>query len=982
MRVFLLIFVFTFAFLNICLAQHGSLTGKVSSSAGVLPSASVIIKNTTLGVNTQLDGSFQFIKVPTGKHTLQISYLGYQKKEIEFLITANENTDAGTINLTPDSKNLSAVTINASLESGSETKAINMMRNSTRIVQVLSYETISKLPAKNAAEALRRMGGVMVETSRGEGSTVSLRGTPSDWTSTLVNGDRMPMADEENTTRTFEFEAFPAELIEYIEISRTVTPDQEGDNIGGIINFITKSQVDKRSLRVNVAGGYNLLAGKPLMNATIAWSDISKDKKFSYTINGSYFGRYYGAQANRLVYGNNFNHGIASFELKDYSGMKNTLGGNFAFEYKPNKRWSLGGNIVGGTMLDDKRQLKVRYNYNDGSGSRIRLQNIHGKLVRQFLGIDLHSSININEKLRLDIKVASYHNRFHYGNVPLGGNDPRNGYFFVEFISPLLYYKDMDAVSLYGGALSPNDPDPFITKLIGADNPYGTGDPYWNVQPQPINPQSSAPIQSSDFSFYQAFSELNRTRESDPIVNRIDLHYKINDKIKLQFGTKYRYKFGGRDISLHQWIQNTSVTSKPYPMTYFQTQPFDTRGGFIKELGSTYNNLFYPFLTNAQTDKFIQQMGDTLREYYMTPQTNQEYRYWVGSTYAYTESVYAAYAMADAKIGKKASLVGGLRAEYTVLKEQADTLLDSLAFDPATGYYYNVPATRYTDLKYLSLLPALNMNVTLNDKSNLRMAISRTFHRPNFEETKPGFGVYRIDELNLTFGNSKLKPSYSLNFDVMYEYYWGNKGMFSIGGYGKYVTDHIFAVTTSFVDNFGIIAKRYDNAPKSYVLGIEAGITRTFDFLPGFLSGFGCQANITYSYSRMQVPGRPTSQPMTNQTPIIYNVALFYEKYGVEARLGLNYNGSYLRELNLAAVKQLDGTMGLLHKDSSFDIFRYQTYSLDFQASYDFKKNYSIYIELMNLLDWPDITYRGVRSRPMRTEYYRQRGQIGFKYEF
>jgi outer membrane receptor protein involved in Fe transport len=57
-------------------------------------------------------------------------------------------------------------------------------------------------------------------------------------------------------------------------------------------------------------------------------------------------------------------------------------------------------------------------------------------------------------------------------------------------------------------------------------------------------------------------------------------------------------------------------------------------------------------------------------------------------------------------------------------------------------------------------------------------------------------------------------------------------------------------------------------------------------------------------------------------------------------------------------------------------------YSLDFGGSYTFKKHYTVYVELMNLLDWPDLTYRGQKERPIRTEYYRQRGQIGFKYDF
>lgn len=963
-------------------AQTGSVGGRIMDGNSPLPGAAVNIKDKIWGNLSNEDGYFKLINIPIGKYTIRISYLGYKAKEIDVEIS-KEPLDLGTIQLLPDIKDIEAIKVRGDLKTGSESKAINRMKNSDHVVSVISAETISKLPSKNAAEAAKRMGGVVVQNNKGEGSMISLRGTPADWTSTLVNGDRMPVADEENTSRTFEFEAFPSDLIDYVEISRSVTPDMEGDNIGGAINFITKSSVDKKTLKINIGGGYNVLAQKPIMNVGLLWGNRSKNGKFSYVINASYYGRYYGAQAFRVVYGSNFNQGIASYELKDYSGMRNTVGANAALEYKISRKITVGANFIYGIMLDDKRQRKTRYNYTEGSGARVRLQTIHGILVRQFYGGDIHANYQINDKLRIEAKIASYYNSFTYGKVPFKNKDPRNGYFFVEFISPLLYYKDVDAVDFYGNAIEPGSPNMYITKLIGDDNPYGHGDHYNNIQPQPVNPQDpNTPLAPNNYEFYQAFSELNRTWENDPIVAKLDFHYRINNNIRLQFGTKMRYKYGGRDISLHQWIQNTSVQSQPFLLTDFQTVPFDERGGFIRELGSNYNGTFMPFLSNSQTDNFVQQLDGKLREYTMQPQTNQEYRFWAGSKYTYEESVYAGYAMIDAKLGKKLSLVGGLRMEYTMLMERSDTLLDSLAFDPVSGNMYNVPEERITDLKYAAWLPALNVNWSINNKSNLRFAISRTFHRPNFEETKPGFGVYRVDELNLTFGNSKLKPSYSLNFDVMYEYYWGNKGMFSIGGYYKCVTDHIFAITTSYVDQFGIVAKRYDNAPESYVFGFEANFMRKFDFLPKFLSGFGINANITYSYSRMRVPGRSKAQAMTEQTPLLYNIALFYEKYGFSARLGLNYNGPYLKELNLASVQQPDGSMSLLHKDANFDIFKGENYSLDFLASYEFKKYYTVYIELANLLDYPDLVYRGKKERPIRTEYYRQRGQIGFKYEF
>ena len=971
-----------YLFFSICSAfgQTGSVSGRLVSKGESLPGAVVIIEATKLGTTTAFDGTFQLFNIPIGKQIIKVSYLGFKPLQKEVVITAGTTTQLHDIELEPDAKTLKEVSVTGSYKIGSEDKAINMVKTSSHVVSVMSSEAIAKLPSKTAAEAVKRIAGTSVQNDKGEGSLVSLRGTPIDWTATLVNGDRLPTSDEENASRAFDFEVLPSDFIDYIVVARTVTPDQESDNIGGIINFLTRSNVEKKTFKVNIGGGYNTLAGKPLMNAAVTYGNVSKNKKFSYVLDGSYYGRYYGAQAYKVVYASNFNQGIASYELKDYSGMRNTIGANAAFEYKPNDNVTVGGRFFYGRLSDDKNQYKTRFNYSDGSGARLRLQSISGMLIRQLFGGDVHGEFKVNDKITITAKVATYHNSFRYGNRPFKNKDPRNGYFFTEFMSPLLYYKDVDSVEFNGDPVGPNTVAPIVTKLLGVDNPYGTGDNYNNIQPQPINPQSTDPLQAGDFEFYRSWSELNDTWERDPVVARVDLNYVINNDVKLQFGFKGRYKEGARLVSLYEWRQNVPLRPQPYLLTDFNTVQLDERGGFLRELGSPYAGTFFPFLPQDQLLNFVPNLGDTLKPYEMNP-VNTEYRFWAGNRYTYTEGVYAGYGMADVRIGK-VQLVAGARLEYTNLQELSDTLLDSLAFDQPTGNYYYVPEQRRTSLKYLSVLPSINATWTINDKMNLRSAFSRTMHRPNFAETKPGSGAYCIDDLDLTYGNSRLKPAYSYNFDLTYEYFWGNKGMFSVGGYYKYVVNHIFAITTSYVDEIGIVAKRYDNANQSFVYGFEGAFVRKFTGLPGILSGFGLNANLTYSLSRMQAPGRSNKQAMTEQTPFLYNVALFYENDHLQARIAFNYTGAYLKDLNLATVKDLNGNLIYIHNNSDFDIFKGPMYSLDFGGSYTFKKHYTVYVELMNLLDWPDLTYRGQKERPIRTEYYRQRGQIGFKYDF
>lgn len=958
-------------------AQTGSVTGTVyNPGKEALPGAYVLLSGTNAGAISELDGGFSLFNVPVGKQQLVISYLGYGNDTLTIHITAGQTLKLGAIVLQEAGHNLSEVEIKAGLKKGSESKAINITKSSSRVITVISSENISKLPDKNAAETVKRIAGAAVQNNKGEGAYISLRGTPLDWTATLMNGDRIPVADEENTSRIFEFEVLPSDLIDYVIVSRTVTPDIEGDNIGGSINFLTKSAVEERTFKVNMALGASVLARKPTGNLNFLWGDVSKNKKFSYVINGSYFGRYYASQGYKLAFGSNYNHGLNRFELKDYDGTRQSFGGNFACEYKLSDKIKLGMKAISGGMLDDKWQRKTMYVYDSGDGKGMKLQSIHGKLNRVMAGGELNAEITPISKLKLNLRLASYHNQFTYGNVPYAKGDPRNGYFTEEFgIRSVFVYQDIDTIDLFGNAyIGAPGQIPFPTKLLGQDNPYGRGDDYKNIKPR-----LTTPVVADSFEFKRAFSELNTTKETDPIVAQADFTYSFNNNIKLLGGAKFRWKMGERNLSFHEWLLNIydQQSAAPIYMMSLQTQPFDERGGYLKEYGSPYKGSFMPFITKDQNRAFLEQYAYRLRERNMN-ELHPEYAQWVGSSYKYREYTTAGYLMGDFRIGRKFNIVTGLRLENTNMHVESDTLSSKYAIDTASGTVYYPGERRYSDIKYLAILPAFNFTYAITNNMNLRAAVSRTYHRQNFAEVKPGYAVIKYSEFEFVFGNPNLKPAYSYNFDLMYEYFWGNKGLFTVGTYFKYITDHIFVTTQADFDpRTGIVYKAPTNAGKSWVFGVEANIQRKMDFLPGGWGGIGVSANITYSLSRMQVPGRANSQAMAEQTPLLYNVALYYEKYGLETRLALNYTGAYLKELNLASVKGL----GLLHKDSNYDIFQGENYSLDFQCAYTFKKHYTVYVEMNNLLDWPYLEYMGNKNRPIRVEYYRQRGQVGFKYE-
>lgn len=986
---------FVFFSLSLTHAQSvGSVRGTISDSSGALTGASVYIANTSIGTITDINGAFTLSGIPAGKQVLTITFLGYIKSTKDIRISADTIIDLGQMLLAIDAKNLKEVTVNGKLKSGSEKQAITMTQNSQRVVTIISSENIKRLPDKNAADALKRIAGVTIQNNRGEGGYVSLRGTPNDWTSTLIHGDRLPVADEDNTSRSFEFEVLPADLIDRIEVTRTVTPDLEGDNIGGSINFILKEPVEQRTFIVNSALGVDFASDKPQGNINIMYGDVSRNKKFRFVINTSLRERFYQFDAFKLIYGNNFNHAINRYELRDYSGNRTNFGGNTGFDWLPTDKFKLGFKAMTGVMEDNKYQDRMAYTYASGDGQTVQPQFLHGLLNRQLFGGSLEAEIKPTDKWQIDVKYSGYYNRFFYGSPKQRQDNPADDYTDVVFnnVNPGFRYYDIVPILQNGqkdpnnGLTTGNNPSWGASKLLNIDNPWGNGNPYSNIQPQ-----YNYPVTTSSVSFLQVYAQTNYTYETDPAVGQIDAKYKLNKKVTFQFGAKGRFKEGARELSSHTWVQNPNngLNTTTYYLSDFQTSP-SRWINFLPEFGSNYGNLSgLANMSRDQLNSFIPTMN-ALGHCQMISQWmdsfNPNYYQYVGSVYDYREAQAGTYGMADANVGKW-NIVGGLRLEYTHLYEHALALNYNASLrtgvDPHDGKTYNyLPVLdAYTHIQYLAVLPSLNANYNINSKSKFRMAASRTFHRQNFQEVKPGAALINYYDFLYIVGNPHLKPTFSYNLDFSYQYFWGNSGLITLTTYGKYVYDHILVTTTAGYDPLTqFITKTYENAGNSYVWGIEGEIKRKFDFLPKFASGFGIGANITYSISRMHVPGRPNSQPMSEQSPLLYNLSLIYEKYGVKSSLALNYNSPFLLELNLATLP--NSTTGqLLHPNSDFDTFMGEQYSLDYQISYEFKKHFSIYLEANNLLNSAYKQYIGNPDRPLRVEYYKQRGQIGFKYE-
>ncbi|SDC52019.1 TonB-linked outer membrane protein, SusC/RagA family [Algoriphagus faecimaris] len=149
----------------VAFAQSRVVTGTVISSEDNLPipGATVLVKGTTIGTATDLDGRFS-ISVPSGSDVLVVSFVGSTSKEISI-----GNRSELDVILDPDTKLLGEVVITG--------YSVQTKREVTGAVSQVRGDVIENLPMQSFDRALQgRAAGVQVASANGiPGGAVNIR---------------------------------------------------------------------------------------------------------------------------------------------------------------------------------------------------------------------------------------------------------------------------------------------------------------------------------------------------------------------------------------------------------------------------------------------------------------------------------------------------------------------------------------------------------------------------------------------------------------------------------------------------------------------------------------------------------------------------------------------------------------------------------------------------------------------------------------
>jgi TonB-dependent receptor len=238
----------------------GNLKGFVldSKSGEPLVGASIIIENTKFGTSVNLDGSFEIKGIPAGNYVCKIQYIGYAVERKSFTIKENQAIVKLDFKLNESFNELNEIIVSASADKETDNSARKSEQKSDNVVNIISAKTIQLLPDITVGNILQRVSGVsVVRNSSGDGQYAVIRGMDKRYNYTSVNGVKIPSPDNKN--RYVPMDIFPADLLERLEVVKALTPNMEGDAIGGAMNMVMKSVPDYLTLSATASGGYSQL---------------------------------------------------------------------------------------------------------------------------------------------------------------------------------------------------------------------------------------------------------------------------------------------------------------------------------------------------------------------------------------------------------------------------------------------------------------------------------------------------------------------------------------------------------------------------------------------------------------------------------------------------------------------------------------------------------------------------------------------------
>jgi len=725
---------------------RGKVTDKLSNES--LIGATVSLKNTKFGAKAGLDGRFRISGIPNGTYTVVVRYIGYQTIEQSIEISATSDTARVNFAMLPSQLKRDQVVVEGRKNLSTEASARTSVQTSPTVLNIVSAKTIEVSPDIQVAQVIQRVSGVSIERNQnGDGQYAIVRGMDKRYNYTLINGVKIPSPD--NSNRYIPLDIFPAELLDRLEVTKALTPDMEGDAIGGVVNLVMKNAPEYFLFKANASTGANLQYFGP---------NSRKFQEFNTSVQSHLSPNLINPPAPD---GTRYQATMADFPLE-------------ASKFTPVTPMP---NLLAGFTI----------------GNRFGEQKEFGAILAtsyqsQFLGTTSHLfTTDVNRENNSTAFNSVLGREFSVHQIRSGVHSKLD----YEF-SPL------NKISLYNAYVRLVDQQSrFITDTNLARNRVGSGE-----GTVAIEYRSRQQIQNIYNGTLQGIHLLQENLKFDWSTVYSIATNNDPDMATLQLTTESKLDSNGnhRDLPifydqdyLRRWTSNSDRDIASYVNLLYSTSDEDMTidykiGGMVRL--KARENIFDRYLIrpNPSNQEYTGDLTQTTFRIFNPAGSNRN-----ALNYTIDENVFAGYAQSKIQFGNY-QILAGLRFEHTALS----WITESDASIPgATG-----------DRSYSDILPSLHFKYMPTKQINWRANYFRSISRPGFFEVIP-YNIFEEDYRQQ--GNPDLNRVTADNVDIRFEFFPEALDQILLGVFYKRIQDPIeralqvqgtsIAMTTQ---NFGV----------------------------------------------------------------------------------------------------------------------------------------------------------------------------------
>lgn len=930
----------------------GAVSGVVVSTwdGAPLPGVVVSVRGTTLAAQTDASGRFELKSIPPGDQVLRFSKSGYATAVVTDVRVLLGQTTTVNGNLRPEFHEMEEYEVTAEEFTEQATALLLERQNASALIESIGSDRFSRLAAGDAAEIMTKITGVSVM----EGKFAVIRGLSDRYNLALLNGADIPSADPYR--RAAQLDMFPAEVIDSVVVSKTFTPDMPGGFSGGAMDIRTKSFPERFIFKTGAGVGYNTQAtdndnfltypggGRDwlamddgtrampselrnvtgddlrtlLQTATSGSLAIAFDEKTAAAeemdrLTRSFGSPRMGPTRKAPPPDHDFN-----FLIGDTVKVRGVPVGYFGgLNYERDYRFYEGGVRRRYAPRPDSAP-EVYQDYDDSRSSTLAqwsaLANLAVRPLEQHqLDYTFLYTQNAEDTARkLNGRIFSsgedqfhderrtHQNLLHWTERNLTAHQFRGEHVFSAL-------RDLQADWLVSLANTTQDePDLRYFNFISYPNPT-----------DPENSLRGVDLISNNTPFPDRPTRYFRHLEDD------------NRNVKLDF------TLPGEDWRGLPWKLKAGVFDSTSERAFYE-RTFSYAGGNRSLVDPETFPYEYMAGTNAPPPEVLR-VNNAPRRYQFSRSLNSNFG---NNFYDGTQEIEAGYFMTELPLSSRWRLMGGLRYESTLME------VTSSAFGVTNLFTGKIDES--------DLLPAVGLTWELREGMNLRFNYAQTVARPTYRE----FARYRSFDVagdQVVEGNPFLQMTRIENYDVRWEWFTGDGGLLSLGGFYKLLDNPIekFNATLNTAGEVSWTSSgdfvTFLNTPEATVWGLEFEARQSLGLLSPKLKPFSIGLNAAWINTevelqpeiqerKFQATGkRVTTRPLYDQSPYIINADFSYDNDRTGTQVTLAY---YYAAERLALIA-----------NGGYDVYEQPAPSLDLVISQRLGKNVKARFSARNLLD-------------------------------